>query len=64
MNTTITADDAKKILQMAGVSVKRTAEVSGISKTYLSEYLNNKRILDQSEVARLNVFLEKVKTII
>lgn len=64
MNTAMTSDDARRILKSAGVQVKRAAEASGISRTYLSEYLNNKRILDQSEVAKLNVFLERVKTII
>lgn len=64
MNTAMTSDDARRILKSAGVQVKRAAEASGVSRTYLSEYLNNKRILDQSEVAKLNVFLERVKTII
>ena len=57
-------DEKRNILKQTGVRQKRAAQIIGISPQYLSEYLNNKRLLSTQEMIRLDNYFDKLRAIL
>lgn len=61
--TMITPIEAREIAKAVGVYTRKIAEVTQVRYSYLSEWLCGKRNLNANELARLETYFDKLKTI-
>jgi len=60
----MTAEEIVSIIKSSGITQRALAKKTGLSITYLSEFMNGKRIFDRSQMAILETFCNKLKAIL
>lgn len=59
----IKPEEAQKILNETGIMTKAVAAKTGLCRTYISEWLNNRRLLSNEHLQAVDRYFEKIKVI-